>query len=497
MKQLKNLIGDTAIYGLSSILGRLLNWLLVPLYVVYFKPSEYAIVVELFAFIALFNIIFTLGFETTYFRFSSQQKQTHQNYFDLAISMIFLNCLFLGSILIFFSENLALLLQYEGKGHLIIWCVLILSLDAIAAIPFARLRILRKGKKFVAFKLLNIGLNIGLNLFFIVYLPVQVTHDSHSLLAAIYFPELGAGHIFLSNLIANSIYLLLFSGVLLRVKFNFSVKILKPFLAYAAPLVVLQLAGVINEMFSRQSLKYLLPEGFYPDLSNAAALGIFGACFKLSVFMALSVQAYKFAFEPFFFNHAHETNSKQLYASAMNGFIIFGGLSWMVISLMLPELAQLIFGANSPYLDGLIIVPVLLGSGLVMGIFFNLSVWYKLTDHTRIGAVISVLGAILTILLNVSLIPVLGFMGSAWASIISWLFMTLLSYFIGQRYFPIKYKLSKGCFYFIYATLATAMIVNLDLSLFIRYGLGLGLVGFYLFLVYYVEKSSKKEVEYH
>ena len=169
MKQLKRLVGDTAIYGVSSILGRLLNWLLVPLYVVYFKPSEYAIVVELFAFIALFNIIYTLGFETTYFRFSSQQKQTDQNYFDLAIAMIFLNCLFLGSILIFFAEDLALLLQYEGKGYLIVWCVLILSLDAMAAIPFARLRILREGKKFAAFKLLNIGLNIGLNLFFIVY----------------------------------------------------------------------------------------------------------------------------------------------------------------------------------------------------------------------------------------------------------------------------------------------------------------------------------------
>jgi len=214
--------------------------------------------------------------------------------------------------------------------------------------------------------------------------------------------------------------------------------------------------------------------------------------------MALAVQAYKFAFEPFFFNHAHETNSKQLYASAMNGFIIFGGLSWMVISLMLPEIAQLVFGARSPYLDGLIIVPVLLGSGLLMGIFFNLSVWYKLTDHTSIGAIISVSGAILTIGLNVSLIPILGFMGSAWASLISWFFMTLLSYFIGKRYFPIKYQLSKGCFYFIYAVLATAMIVNLELSLLSRYGLGLGLVGFYLGLVYWIEiKSSNKEIEYH
>ena len=498
MKQLKRLVGDTAIYGVSSILGRLLNWLLVPLYVVYFKPSEYAIVVELFAFIALFNIIYTLGFETTYFRFSSQQKQTDQNYFDLSIVMIFLNCLFLGSILIFFAEDLALLLRYEGQGYLIVWCVLILSLDAMAAIPFARLRILREGKKFAAFKLLNIGLNIGLNLFFIVYLPVQVNQDPHSLLAGIYFPELGAGHIFLSNLMANSIYLLLFSGAFLRLKFTFSMHMLKPFLVYAAPLVILQLAGVINEMFSRQSLKYLLPKGFYPDLSNAAALGVFGACFKLSIFMALAVQAYKFAFEPFFFNHAHEANSKQLYASAMNGFIIFGGLSWMVISLMLPEIAQLVFGAHSPYLDGLIIVPVLLGSGLLMGIFFNLSVWYKLTDNTRIGAIISVLGAIITVILNVSLIPILGFMGSAWASLISWFFMTLLSYFIGKRYFPIKYQLAKGCFYFIYAVLATAMIVNLELLLLSRYGLGLTLVGFYLGVVYWIEiKSSNKEIEYH
>ena len=496
MKKLKNLAADTAIYGLSSILGRLLNWLLVPLYVVYFKPSEYAIVVELFAFVALFNIIYTLGFETTYFKFSSQEKQTNQNYFDLAVTMIFLNCIFLGSILIFFSEDLAMLLQYDGKGYIIIWCVLILSLDAMAAIPFARLRILRKGKKFAAFKLLNIGLNIGLNLFFIVYLPAEVTQNPHSILAGIYFPELGAGHIFLSNLIANSIYLLLFSGAFLNIKFTFSVNMLKPFLTYATPLVFLQLAGVINEMFSRQSLKYLLPEEFYPDLSNAAALGIFGACFKLSVFMSLAVQAYKFAFEPFFFSYAYETNSKQLYASAMNGFIIFGGLSWMVISLMLPEIAQLVFGANSPYLEGLSIVPVLLGSGFVMGIFYNLSIWYKLTDNTAIGAIISIFGALLTILLNISLIPMLGFMGSAWASFISWLFLSLVNYFIGKRYYPIRYKLSKGGFYSIYAALATVMIVNLELSLLRRYGLGIGLVSLYLFLVYWLEiKSTKKKIE--
>ena len=172
---------------LSSILGRLLNWLLVPLYVIYFNPSEYAIIVELFAFVALFNIIYTLGFETTYFKFSSQQKQKNQNYFDLAVTLIFFNCIFLGSILIFFSEDLAMLLQYQGKGYIIIWCVLILSLDAMAAIPFARLRILRKGKKFAAFKLLNIGLNIGLNLFFIIYLPSEVTQNPHSILAWIYF----------------------------------------------------------------------------------------------------------------------------------------------------------------------------------------------------------------------------------------------------------------------------------------------------------------------
>tara|TARA_B100001057_G_scaffold135232_1_gene134688 strand:+ start:103 stop:1599 length:1497 start_codon:yes stop_codon:yes gene_type:complete len=496
LKKLKNLAADTAIYGLSSILGRLLNWLLVPLYVVYFKPSEYAIVVELFAFVALFNVIYTLGFETTYFKFSSQEKQKNQNYFDLAVTMIFLNCIFLGSILIFFSEDIAMLLQYDGKGYIIIWCVLILSLDAMAAIPFARLRILRKGKKFAAFKLLNIGLNIGLNLFFIVYLPAEVTQNPHSILAGIYFPELGAGHIFLSNLIANSIYLLLFSGAFLNMKFTFSVNMLKPFLTYATPLVFLQLAGVINEMFSRQSLKYLLPEEFYPDLSNAAALGIFGACFKLSVFMALAVQAYKFAFEPFFFSYAYETNSKQLYASAMNGFIIFGGLSWMVISLMLPEIAQLVFGANSPYLEGLSIVPVLLGSGFVMGIFYNLSIWYKLTDNTAIGAIISIFGALLTILLNISLIPMLGFMGSAWASFISWLFLSLVNYFIGKRYYPIRYKLSKGGFYSIYAALATVMIVNLELSLLRRYGLGIGLVSLYLFLVYWLEiKSTKKKIE--
>lgn len=496
MEQLKRLVGDTAIYGVSSILGRLLNWLLVPLYVRYYSHGEYALVVELFAYLALFNVLFTFGFETAYFRFTSNQKESNERYFDLAVSSIMVNCLLLGGGLVYFADQIASLLLYEGKGYLIIWCAFILSFDAIAAIPFARLRLRRQGKRFATYKLINICLNIMLNLFFIVYLPSHIAQNPQSMLSAFYFPSLGVGYVFLSYLIANATYLLIFYGDFRKVTYRISLKMIRPLLAYSAPLVVLQLAGMINEMFSRQSLKYILPRGFYPGFTNADILGIFGACFKLSIFMTLAVQAYKFAFEPFFFSNSKEPNSKELYAKAMNGFIIFGGLSWMSISLVLPELALVIFGKSSPYLQGLQIVPVLLGAGLLMGIFYNLSVWYKLTDRTLSGAVISIIGAIITIVLNVVLIPVIGFMGSAWASLVSWLLMSLLSYFMGRKYYPINYDLPKAAFYLIYAAVASLVIVNSIDSIGSRYLLGIGFLIVYLSVVYWLEmRGQQKELD--
>lgn len=458
MSILKKLASQTAVYGLSSVLGRMLNYLLVPLYTSKasgISIAEYGTVTELYAYVAFLNILYIYGLETAYFRFSS--KEEGEEHFNLSFTSIFISSVLLSGLIWFFSQSIADALLYPDKAHYIRWLAAILAIDAIVAIPFARLRQIGKAVHFAIFKLSNIGVNILLNLFFILWCPKLVEANPESFLSSIYDPELGVGYVFLSNLIANGLYLLFFIPDWVKLRFSFKVIEWKRMMKYAWPVLIIGFAGVTNEMLSRAILKYRLPDGFYEGYTNLEILGIFGACYKLSVFMTLAVQAFRYAFEPFFFAQAKEKNSPQVFSQVMTWFVLFTAFSWLILSVFMPYYAP-IFLRQESYLMALDAVPWLLGGGLFLGVFYNLSLWYKLTDKTLYGAYISLIGAIVTFILNWTLIPILGYMGSAVATFVTYLLMVMISYVWGSKHYPVPYQIFKVVGYISFAGLG--ILVN-------------------------------------
>ena len=467
MGLIKGLAGDTIWYGLSSIIGRLISYLLVPLYTIIFLPGEYGIVTELYAYTAFLFPVFNYGMETAYFRFATKNKEKEPYYFNITVSALLVSSAMLGVLLIWFSQSIAVSLEYSGKVLVFYWLITILIIDTLSAIPFARLRLQKKAKKFAFIRLFNISLAVFMNLFFLVFclkIYQGIWFPSYQGIAIDYFDfQFKAKYVFLSNLIANSVMLILlykeFSGF--KFKINFSQ--LKPILIYALPLLFMGLAGVTNEMLSRALLKFWLPDGFYADHTSLAALGIFGACYKLSVFMMLGIQAFRYAAEPFFFSNAEDKDSPKLFANVMTGFVIFNVLIFVGVSLNL-EVIGMVFLRNPVYREGLYIVPFLLMGYLFNGIYYNLSVWYKITDRTIYGAFITITGAVLTVVFNYWLIPILGYFGSAIITLISFFAMAVISYLLGQKYYPVPYQIKRIFVFLLVSTLLVALVYPLDLG---------------------------------
>lgn len=485
---LKKLLGETAIYGLSSILGRTLNYLLVPLHTQVFEPGEFGKFTELYAYIAFLNVIFTYGLETSFFRFATREKGQLSKYFNLTQSSIVISTLIGGVALFLFGNQIAHALGYPEHSQIVKWLALILCFDTLVAVPFARLRLLGQARKFAAFRMSSIAVNVGLNVCFLWFIPWLLVNDYLAIeeIRWIYNPQWGVEYVFLANLIANGLFLIFFIPTWSQFRFSFSREMFTPVLHYAFPIMVLGLAGVTNEMLSRALLKYILPEGFYEGRTNLAALGIFGATYKLSIFMTLAVQAFKYAYEPFFFKKAEDSDSKQMNSKVMTGFIYFTCICWICITLILPELAP-IFLRKPDYLEGLSIVPILLGGGVFLGVFYNLSVWYKLTDNNWLGALISIGGAIITIVLNVVLIPIWGYHGSAWAAFFTFLCMSVASYLMGTQHYPIPYEVRKCLLYLSIAFVGVMFLTFYPLSVPARYLIGISFVILYFFVVFRLE----------
>jgi O-antigen/teichoic acid export membrane protein len=457
MGRLISLAKDTAIYGISSIIGRMLNWLLVPLYTQYLIPADYGIVTELYAYAAFLLIIYTYGIETAFFRFSTKFSGQRSFILNQSQSSILLSSLIFSSFLILFSTPIINYLEYPGNEKYIIWFSIILAIDAIVAIPFANLRLRQKAKKFAWIKLVNIFLNIGFNLFFIVFCSYIINQASDSqiksLISKFFVQEDLVDYIFISNLIASAALLVIFFKDIIKIRFKFDRTLLLEMYKYAFPIMIMSLAGVTNEMLSRAVLKKWLPPNFYPDITNQAALGIFGAAYKLSVFMTLTIQAFRYAAEPFFFSRVKDKDSKELFSTVMHWFVIFGSLILIVIVLNLDIIGYL-FLRNEAYWEGLVVVPILLLANLFLGIYYNLSIWFKLTDKTYYGTIISITGAIITIILNYLLIPVIGYLGSSIATLICYLSMVIISFTLGKKHYPIPYQVGK---YAIYILLSVAL----------------------------------------
>ncbi|PPC91707.1 MAG: polysaccharide biosynthesis protein [Methylobacter sp.] len=438
MGVLRKLASQTAVYGLSSIAGRFINYLLVPLYTYSFSPVEYGVVSEFYAYAGFFSVLLLLGFETGYFRFREAAIKAEP---DLAYStaLIFVLLLNLGFFLLIEGTAgwLSAAIQYAGHPEYVLWFAMILAMDAASAIPFARLRALNQAFKFAGIKLLEIMLTVFFSLFFIVYCPRVYQTDPDTWIALVYNPGIGVGYVFIANLMASACKFLVLSPQLKGMAWGFDFRLFTRMWRYSWPMVVVGFAGIINEMLDRVLLKYWLP---YDAATNLAQLGIYSACYKLSVLMTLFIQAFRYAAEPFFFSHASQGGSRQVYADVLRCFVIFCVFIFLVVTLFL-DFFQFFIGVR--FREGLSVVPVLLMANLFLGIYVNLSVWYKLTDHTGMGAWVAIIGAGLTVLLNIWWIPLYGYQGSAWATLICYGFMALLSYVLGQRYFAVGYPVKR------------------------------------------------------
>lgn len=440
MGTIKSLIGQTAIYGISSIIGRFLNYLLVPLYTNIFSPSEYGIVTELYAYSSFLLIFFTYGMETAFFRFVQEGAYSQKVYSTSLWSMLASSFFFfvLFSLLIPLFSNL---LHYEEQTYLLWLLLLILISDSLAAIPFAYLRQQNKAWVFVFIRTTNIIINITFNLVFLLWFP-YLSSKGYSL-GVFYYPQLGVGYVFVSNLIANVVTLFLLLPFF-RLTPSFDITLFRKMLHYSLPLLFAGLAGMVNETFDRVLIKYLIP-----DKNNAMyQLGIYGANYKISILMTLFIQTFRFAADPFFFNQSKEKNASELYARVMKYFIIFGLVIFLGVTLFLHYIQ---FFIGKEFREGLFIVPILLLANLFLGIFFNLSIWYKLTNKTLYGAYLAGIGAVITIILNIILIPLMGYAGAAWTTLACYATMTIISFLWGQKYYPVKYPILSIAFYFLIA----------------------------------------------
>ncbi|MBW3469928.1 lipopolysaccharide biosynthesis protein [Arthrospiribacter ruber] len=450
MGQLKQLAGQTAIYGISSILGRTVNFLLIPIYTAYLTKDDVGAYTALYGYMALFNIIFTYGMETTYFRYATGKGLDPKKVFSQIQSLLITSSLSLGAIIYLSAPTLASWLNYEGQEHLFRWIAWILAIDAILVIPYARLRKENKAFQFALTKLGNILINVGFNVFFIVICYHIWKGEWLASLApyinAVYNPEWGVEYIFISNLIANAAMIPVLFWLIKQFRFGFDRKYLAPMWHYSFPLLFMGLAGTINETFSRTIFEYVLPEGFYQGYTSREVTGIFGANFKLAILMNLIIQAFKYAAEPFFFNQSTDKNSPQTFATVMHAFVIFCSALMIAVSVNLDILGSL-FLRGEGYAMGNHIVPVLLLGYLMLGIYFNLSIWFKLTDKTKYSFYITLLGAFVTIIVLFTLVPLLGLMGGALSTLICYMIMSAVCYWIGQKHFPIPYQTGKGLFY--------------------------------------------------
>ncbi len=446
MNPVKRLFGQTAVYGIPAIVARLINWLLVPIYTRAFTPDQYGVVTELYAYAVILQILLTYGMETGFFRFS-EKNYTADKVFSTSFTSLFsTSSLFIFTVILF-SKQIADFLGYSNHVEYIIYFAIILGTDAVSAIFFARLRQQNKAFKFAALKTLNILLNVGFNLYFIVFCPYFLKSHPGSVLCHLYNPNIGVGYIFISNLIASVTIFILFLPTIFKIRYSFSLKLWLKILGYSLPLLITGLTGAINEVADRIMLKFLttVPPGT-PNAHEYVMyqLGIYGANAKIAVIMMLFVQAFRYAAEPFYFSYAKEHDSHQVFADVMKYYTMLAVAILLFVMLYLDIIKFMI---DPKYFQGLDVVFPLLLSRMLVGVFFLLSFWYKLTDRTHYGMVIFAIGAVITLTLNYIFIPKFGYIACAWTNFTTYLTMVTISFLWGRKYLPIKYELKELALY--------------------------------------------------
>lgn len=451
MSVVRKLASQTALYGLTYFAGRLLNFLLTPFYTRVFLPAQYGVVNEIYSYITFFKILFAYGMETGYFYFANQEDGEDKVAGTTFLSLLYSSLIFSG-LLIVFSSPLARWIGYPGQEQYIIYTALILAFDTLATIPFAYLRKHNKAGRFALLQFLNVVFYIFFNLFFLVICPTILkdapSGSLHDFINLIYNPDFGVGYVFLANLFSSLLTLLLLLPELRKIPFRLDTGIWKKILAYSWPILILGFAGMINETLDRILLKHLLQwSPMSLTLHQAMTeLGIYSAAYKLSIFMTLAIQSFRYAAEPFFFASMKDEDGKTVYARILPYFTFVCCFIFLFLMLYIPFFMKILGPAfRSP--KGMAVVPILLIANLFFGIFTYTSQWYKQTRKTLYGAYISVGGAVLTIAINFAFIPVYGYIASAWATFACYFSMAVVSFILGQRFYPVNFNVGRIVLY--------------------------------------------------
>ena len=460
MSEMKSLAKDTAIYGLSSIIGKFLNYLLVPLYTyVLARTDDYGIVTNLYAWTALLLVILTYGMETGFFRFANRPDYDAKSVYKTAFMTLLSTSSLFAVLVVLFQQPVANFLGYVDHSEFIAMMAVTVALDAFACIPFAYLRYQKRALLFAALKLLFVVLNIGFNLLFLVVLGKN-----------------DVTYVFLSNILATAIQTLCLLPFTLPRGGQYDRLVLRQMLRYSLPLLVLGVAGIMNQTLDRILFPYL-----YSGADAQAQLGIYGACFKGAMVMMMFTQSFRYAYEPFVFAKHKDRQSVEAYADAMKYYIIFSYLILLGVIFYLDIFRYIV---SSAYWEGLKIVPVVLWTYVFQGVYFNLSFWYKLTDETKWGAYFSLIGLGITLVLQIVGVPLIGYWASCGSSLICYLVIMLLSYFIGQKKAPIPYDLQRIGLYTCLTIGLLAVYYALRLyyvsNMWVMMAIGTGLLGIYV-----------------
>ena len=448
MALFKKLFKQTFIYGLATVLPRILSVILVPLYVEYLLPEEYGIYASLMAFLILGNVLLSYGMETAFFRFVTKKGDTNQEVVEsTTLTSLTVSALIFLVITLLFKGPLAEISEF--KVEYVVYGLWILALDALVVLPFVWFRVNEKPMRYAVIKILNVCINLALNLFFFLILPKLAEHSEFW--NSWWNPENKVAYIFISNLVASGLTLVMVLPIYFKIGFGFDLVIWKKMIKYAIPVLIAGIAFSVNEAFDRILLKYLLPENV-----AEVQVGLYSACYKLGMFMTLFVMAFRLGIEPFFFNYSNQSNAKATYAAITKYFTLFGCVILLVVIIYIDVFKRILI-PNSQYWEALKIVPLILLANLFLGIYHNLSVWYKVTDRTKFGAYISVVSAIITLVLNYVLIPYIGYIGSAIATLAAYGSMMVLSYLYGRKYYDVPYDLKKIGGFLVLAIVFSAM----------------------------------------
>jgi len=481
LSSLKRFFKDTIIYGIAAVLPRAINIFLVKLHTSTLEAEKYAINTDYYVYAAYFNALLTYGMETAFFRFFSKEKEKGKVISTAFLSLLCTSLFFLVITLIY-SESLASFFGFKTAlfFKLLIWTI---TLDTLVVVPYAYLRVANKPVRFTTFKVLNILIFAILNIFFLWFVPYAI-ENSISLpdfILNYYTSQPKVIHIFVAGTVASATTFILLFSIIFKFDISFDFQLLKKMLRYSLPIMVGGLAFVTTENLDKLLLG---------NLVGKEQMGIYAACYKLGVFMTLYIMAFRLGAEPFFFNQADKKNAKETYAKILTWFTVLGALFMLVVIVFIDLFATILLG-KPEYFEALQIVPIILLSNLFLGIYNNLSIWYKLTDKTKFGMYFSILGAIITIVFNVIMIPKIGFIASAWATLITYGCMMLLSYFIGKKHYPVPYQLKKVGFYVLFSVVLSGVSFTIFRG---EIWFSLLTIFSYFGCVFFIEKTTIKQL---